>query len=88
VHQHLFPGRVWFSRTDLREQHRFVPDFFKVRPNMPHGAVVLGPQQAAGRVWLAPATIKSITEFNEVGTRLTFWRAAADGSTAADSFHE
>src|ERR1700682_2458077 len=41
VHMHLFPGRLWFSRTDLREQLRFVPDFFKVRRTMPHGALVL-----------------------------------------------
>ncbi len=88
VHEHFFPGRVWFSHTDLREQHSFVPDFFKVRANMPHGAVVLGPQQAAGRVWLAPTKVQSITEFNEIGMRLTFWRPEVDGSITRDSFHE
>src|SRR5262249_26964136 len=32
VHMHELPGRLWFSPTDLREQLRYVPDFFKVRP--------------------------------------------------------
>jgi hypothetical protein len=81
VHMHLFPGRLWFSRTDLREQLRFVPDFFKVRPNMPHGALVLSPHTAAGRVWFAADRIERIAEFNTMGTRLQVSRSAKDGST-------
>ena len=88
VHQHCFGGRLWFSRTDLREQHRYVPDFFKVQATMPHGAVVLGPRLAAGRVWLSANTITRIAEFNEVGANLISWRSRSDGSTNADLTHE
>jgi len=80
VHMHLYPGRLWFSRTDLREQLKFVPDFFKVRRNMPHGAMVLSPFTAAGRMWLAPDIIERIAEFNTVGSHLKVSRSADDGS--------
>jgi len=32
VHMHDFPGPLWFSRIDLREQLNFVPDFSKSDP--------------------------------------------------------
>ena len=80
VHMHDFPGRLWFSRTDLREQARFVPDFFKVRRKMPHGAVVLNPDAAAGRVWLSPERVERIAEFNIFAQRLHVFRSAEDGS--------
>lgn len=42
VHVHLqeHRGRPGFSRTDLSENALFVPDFWNVQPNLPHGAVV------------------------------------------------
>ncbi len=80
VHMHLFPARLWFSRTDLREQEKFVPDFFKVRPEMPHGALVLSPYTAAGRVWLAKDRIENFSEFNVIGRQVKISRAAANGS--------
>jgi hypothetical protein len=81
VHMHLFPERLWFSRIDLAEQLNFVPDFFKVRPTMPHGALVLSPDSMAGRVWLTPRDILPINEFNSVGARVKVTTAAQDGST-------
>ncbi|WLB57450.1 hypothetical protein [Bradyrhizobium japonicum] len=81
VHMHFPSARLWFSPTDLREQAKFVPDFFKVCPQMPHGAVVLNNKAIAGRVWTAPTQVKNIEEFNIVGTRSTVRRAASDGST-------
>jgi|SRR6185312_1940276 len=80
VHMHFYPGRLWFSRTDLREQLKFVPDFFKVRRDMPHGAMVLSPHTAAGRVWLSQDLIEPIAEFNIVGSQLRISRSATDGS--------
>lgn len=84
VHLHELPGngRHWFSAVDLREQLKFVPDFFKVCSKMPHGALVLSPRSAAGRVWLAPKRIEPITEFNILGSKLQIVRAASDGSTS------
>lgn len=86
VHMHGFPvdpfsKRLWFSRTDLREQLLFVPDFFKVNPDMPHGALVLSPDTAAGRVWLAPDKIEQISEFALTGAQIRVSRSAEDGST-------
>lgn len=81
VHMHMLGRRLWFSNIDLREQRRFVPDFFKVRPNMPHGAIVLSPQSAAGRVWLAPEQIVPIAEFNVIDAKLQLTRSSEDGST-------
>lgn len=80
VHQHFFPGRLWFSQIDLREQTRFVPDFFKVQDSMPHGALVLSDVAAAGRVWLSPSTVRVINEFDVVGSRVSVQRTAQDGS--------
>lgn len=80
VHMHMMPGPPWFSRVDLREQQRFVPDFFKVRREMPHGAIVLTPGLAAGRVWLAPDEVVRISEFNIVGGRMRITRSSRDGS--------
>lgn len=81
VHMHLFPERLWFSRVDLSEQFNFVPDFFKVRPTMPHGALVLSPHSFAGRAWVNSRDIQRIDEFNTVGARVRVTKAARDGST-------
>lgn len=81
VHMHGPSRRLWFSGTDLREQAKFVPDFFGVCPNMPHGAVVLESRTAAGRIWLSTSDVRIIDEFNQVGPRTTVTRANPDGST-------
>lgn len=80
VHMHLAVGRLWFSRIDLREQLQFVPDFFKVRSNMPHGALVLSPTAEAGRVWLGPHEIVRIAEFNIFGRQIKVTRSSRSGS--------
>jgi hypothetical protein len=81
VHMHGLSQRLWFSGTDLREQVKFVPDFFKVCPNMPHGAIVLNAKTAAGRAWRAAGNVSSIDEFDITGVRMTITRADRDGST-------
>jgi hypothetical protein len=69
VHMHGHRGVPGFSKIDLSEQLYFVPDFFKVRKTMPHGAVVLSRDRAAGRIWLNPTSISDIHEFNIIGWR-------------------
>jgi hypothetical protein len=81
VHMHGRSQRLWFSGTDLREQIKFVPDFFKVCPNMPHGAIVLDSRIAAGRVWRSADNVSNINEFDVTGARMTITRANRDGST-------
>lgn len=51
VHLHDHNGLPWFSRTDLRESRRFVPDFWNVKPNLPHGTLVFSADAAAGLCW-------------------------------------
>lgn len=81
VHMHGLKYRLWFSKIDLDEQAKFIPDFFTVCPQMPHGAIVLNAKAAAGRVWFAPNQIANINVFNSVGSRVIILQAAADGST-------
>jgi hypothetical protein len=52
IHKHAGRGPTWFSRIDLEESAKFVPDFFGVRPNLPHGALVLTEDRAAGLCWI------------------------------------
>ncbi|PYT71654.1 MAG: hypothetical protein DMG39_12450 [Acidobacteria bacterium] len=51
VHMHEHMGLPWFSRIDLRESSKFVPDFWNVRPNLPHGTLVVSKDSAAGLCW-------------------------------------
>jgi hypothetical protein len=71
VHMHEHRGRPTFSGTDEREQLKFVPDFFKVRRQLPHGAIVLSHDRASGRAWLSPVDIVAFSEFNLIGPRVS-----------------
>ncbi|WP_244103922.1 hypothetical protein [Burkholderia ambifaria] len=51
VHRHDHRGTPNFSSVDRRENARFVPDFLIVRPELPHGAVVLSYDDARAHVW-------------------------------------
>ena len=79
VHRHDHDGIPGFSRVDLRESAKFVPDFWKVAPEMPHGALVLSHDAATGRVW-CPRNHEAqpLTSIVSVGTRLTRLGAAHD----------
>lgn len=71
VHLHDHDGLPWFSRIDLKESANFVPDFFNIRPDIPHGAVVLSNNGAAGLCWF-PARLKPqrIDKITAVGLRM------------------
>ena len=51
VHRHEHHGDPEFSRADIVENGKFIPDFFKVRPSLPHGALVLSHNSMFGEVW-------------------------------------
>src|SRR5712692_7407108 len=51
VHMHDHDGPPLPSRTDLNETARFVPDFWNVKPQMPHGALILSRNSVSGRCW-------------------------------------
>jgi|SRR6266568_5493256 len=71
VHRHDHQGLPEFSKVDVQESAKYVPDFFKVRPNQPHGAIVLSHDSATGLIW--PSRIgkpEAIDGFVVVGARL------------------
>lgn len=75
VHMHDHIGPPSPSRTDLHETQLFVPDFFNVRPRLPHGAVILSRDYMSGRMW-SPLTKRpvSIDEIVIVGSPLQVLR--------------
>lgn len=75
VHTHRGRGIPQFSGVDFRENGKFVPDFFKVAPQCPHGAIVLSDSAARGHVWLGRQAVPlDVTQFCEVGVALGKWR--------------
>jgi hypothetical protein len=68
VHLHSHRGRPHFSHVDERESARFVPDFWNVQPDLPHGAVVLSDDSACGKCWIPGSAIPvEIAQFSVVG---------------------
>lgn len=65
VHRHEHAGLPSFSPIDVRENAKFIPDFWKVAPTRPHGAIVLSWDRACAAVWppqvRKPLTLESIT---------------------------
>lgn len=74
VHTHCGTGVPDFSDTDLREQARFVPNFFQIAPQCPHGALVLSNNSGHGNIWLnCKKPYEAITRFVEVGAPINSW---------------
>lgn len=77
VHTHGGRGIPGFSGVDIRENRKFVPDFFKVAPQCAHGALVLSDQAARGQIWLSRASEPvGIDEFVAVGEVIMKWSPA------------
>ena len=75
VHMHEHIGRPRFSRVDFRESAKFVPDFWNVRPEMPHGALVASKDSLYGMCWYpGVSTPIEIDEFVIVGSPMAFVR--------------
>jgi hypothetical protein len=74
VHMHNHRGIPGFSGIDLREDRKFVPDFFNVAPSVPHGAIVLSRNKAAGLCWTARGEEpRPVNRFEIVGAPFSFW---------------
>jgi hypothetical protein len=72
VHLHEHTGRPVPSNTDMRETSAFVPDFFHVRPHLPHGALILSSDSLSGRVWRPDKQIpRAIDRFSIIGFPLS-----------------
>ncbi len=75
VHMHAHPGLPGFSRVDVTEWRKFVPDFFNAVPDMPHGAVVLSLDRAAGLSWRRREDEPVLIDrFAGVGAPLRLWK--------------
>lgn len=74
VHAHGGWGIPGFSSVDLRENRKFVPDFFKVSSRYPHGAIVLSDTAACGQIWLNRSKDPvAIDDFVVVGPDFKKW---------------
>ena len=74
VHTHGGLGIPSFSGVDLREQAKYVPNFFQIAPQCAHGALVLSDDAAFGHLWLNGKELcKAITNFSEVGIPYRSW---------------
>lgn len=74
VHTHGGRGQPGFSDIDLREQAKFVPNFFQIAPQCPHGALVLSNDSAHGHIWLdGSKPCEVMTGFVEIGVPLKTW---------------
>lgn len=51
VHRHDHRGRPQFSKIDVSEGAKFIPDFWNVSANLPHGLLVLSKNAATAAVW-------------------------------------
>jgi hypothetical protein len=68
VHLHGHSGRPNFSRIDEKETARFVPDFWNVQLQLPHGAIVLSHDSAYGKCWIPGQKVPvEISQFSIVG---------------------
>jgi hypothetical protein len=74
IHMHEHRGAPGFSRVDLTEAVKFVPDLFNSVPAMLHGAIVLSHDRAAGHCWPKHgASPEPIGRFASVGAPLRVW---------------
>jgi hypothetical protein len=76
VHLHAHDGVPRPSRIDLTETAAFVPDFFHVRPDLPHGAMILSHDALSARVWLRENnSAQSVGTIDIVGAPMIKWKA-------------
>lgn len=77
IHAHPHSGTPRFSKTDLESAYEFVPDFWNVQPNLPHGILVLSNDSMAGLCWVPDSENPAeISKFTIVGVPLNIiWSA-------------
>jgi hypothetical protein len=74
VHMHGHDGLPGFSRVDVDESKKFVPDFFNAAPLMPHGIVVLSHDRAIGLCWRGQTQHPTLIDrFAHVGAPMRLW---------------
>lgn len=51
IHEHPHYGVPELGSTDKREMAKLIPNFWHVRPNLPHAAIVLSKDSICGFAW-------------------------------------
>ena len=75
VHTHGGCGLPSFSTIDMRENAKFVHDFFKVATQSAHGAIVLSDDAARGQIWFnRNEPNEFVRDFVEIGVPIRKWR--------------
>jgi hypothetical protein len=74
VHEHGHSGKPYPSQVDVDCWRELVPNFWHVRPELPHGALILSDDNAMGTVWVPnQADVFPINNFTVVGRQLRRW---------------
>ena len=74
VHEHAHKGKPGPSRVDLNCWRELIPNFWHVRPELPHGGLILSDDNAMGLVWVPHRTdVFQISKFTVVGRQLRRW---------------
>lgn len=78
IHTHGSRGRPAFSGIDLESAAEFVPGFFNVVPQVPHGLIVLSDNSARGLIWMSAGKKPTyVEEFIQVGAPYVRFGGAA-----------
>jgi len=76
VHVHDHRGLPGPSSVDWTEWQKFVPNFWHVRPQLPHGALILSRDRLSGWCWYPKRQQPiQIERFSMVGRGMQSWRA-------------
>lgn len=74
VHEHEHWGRPRPSRVDLSCWRELIPNFWHVRPDLPHGGLIFSHDSAMGLIWVPhQKSVFPITKFTIVGRHLRRW---------------
>jgi hypothetical protein len=74
IHEHAHDGPTRPSRVDLECWRRMIPNFWNVRPELPHGALILSHDSGMGQLWIPHQTGPvGIGRFSVVGTSVRRW---------------
>ena len=74
VHEHGHRGSPVPSHVDLSCWSELIPNFWHVRPELPHGGLILSHDSATGLIWVPLQTgVFPISKFTIVGRHLRRW---------------
>lgn len=59
IHEHPHYGKPCLSGIDQREMNKLIPNFWHVRPDLPHAAIVISKDSICGFAW-EPTTKKEL----------------------------